>query len=409
MSDPQLSPETIAISAGRPPVTKDGSLNPDISLSSTYHAGGELGYGRSGNETWSALESAISELEGGQTLAFASGNAAISAVFALLPIGAPVVASDQGYSGTMAMLTSFQESGRLEVRFVDIANTDAVIAAMNGAAFLWLESPTNPGLEVADMPTLIVAARNLSVGVGVDNTFATPLIQNPLAMGADIVMHSVTKYFAGHSEGSLIGMVAAQSVHAAGYISISGAAQSIDVIINEQEKTQPEKIRGEMKTIMEQLHQKKLVDSVPKYLYSLFRPSVQPYMISWLQYNPSLEIKKLTIPVLIIQGTCDVQVKTEQATQLHKANAKSEIKVIDFMTHTLKITTKKATLNRKNKAIEVINGIINEDLSQDQILSQLKLMNSEMSSIEKFKLKRLMCSILTLTMDCPEERFNETG
>ncbi len=65
MSDPQLSPETIAISAGRPPVTKDGSLNPDISLSSTYHAGGELGYGRSGNETWSALESAISELEGG--------------------------------------------------------------------------------------------------------------------------------------------------------------------------------------------------------------------------------------------------------------------------------------------------------------------------------------------------------
>ena len=200
MSDPKLSPETIAISAGRPPIKKDGSLNPDISLSSTYHAGGPIGYGRSGNETWSALESAISELEGGQTLAFASGNAAISAVFALLPIGAPVVASDQGYSQSMAMLESFQTSGRLEVRFVDIANTDAVIAAMKGAAFLWLESPTNPGLEVADMPTLIVAARNLSVGVGVDNTFATPLIQNPLAMGADIVMHSVTKYFAGHSD-----------------------------------------------------------------------------------------------------------------------------------------------------------------------------------------------------------------
>lgn len=144
MSDPKLSPETIAISAGRPSVTKDGSLNPDISLSSTYHAGGEVGYGRYGNETWSALESAISEFEGGQTLAFASGNAAISAVFSLLPIGAPVVASDQGYSGSMAMLHSFQESGRLEVRFVDIANTDAVIAAMNGAAFLWLESPTNP-------------------------------------------------------------------------------------------------------------------------------------------------------------------------------------------------------------------------------------------------------------------------
>ncbi|CAB4751233.1 MAG: cystathionine gamma-synthase [Actinobacteria bacterium] len=200
MSDHKLSPETIAISAGRPAVTQDGSLNPDISLSATYHAGGPVGYGRTGNQTWSALESAISQLEGGQTLAFASGNAAISAVFALLPIGAPVVASDQGYSGTMAMLKSFHESGRLEVRFVDIANTDAVIQAMNGAAFLWLESPTNPGLEVADMPTLIVAARNISVGVGVDNTFATPLIQKPLDMGADIVMHSVSKYFAGHSD-----------------------------------------------------------------------------------------------------------------------------------------------------------------------------------------------------------------
>jgi len=200
MSKPKLSPETVAISSGRPSTLKDGSLNPDISLSSTYHAGGTIGYGRSGNQTWSALESAISELEGGQTLAFASGNAAISAAFALLPIGAPVVASDQGYSGTMAMLKSFQESGRLEVRFVDIADTDSVIQAMNGAAFLWLESPTNPGLEVADMPTLIVAARNLSIGVGVDNTFATPLIQNPLEMGADIVMHSVTKYFAGHSD-----------------------------------------------------------------------------------------------------------------------------------------------------------------------------------------------------------------
>jgi esterase/lipase len=154
-------------------------------------------------------------------------------------------------------------------------------------------------------------------------------------------------YFAGHSEGSLIGMVAAQRVHAAGYISISGAGQSIDLIINEQVKSQPEKIREEVKTIMEQLQQQKFVDSVPKYLYSLFRPSVQPYMISWLQYNPTAEIKKLTIPILIIQGKCDVQVKTEQATQLHEANAKSKIKLIDLMTHTLKNTTDDCT--DKNK------------------------------------------------------------
>lgn len=146
-------------------------------------------------------------------------------------------------------------------------------------------------------------------------------------------------YFAGHSEGSLIGMMAAQKVKAQGYISISGVGQSIDVIINEQMKVQPEKIKQEIKSTLQQLKQKKLVDSVPQYLYSLFRPSVQPYMISWLQYNPSSEIKKLKIPILILQGTCDIQVKPEQATMLHDANTNSEIAIINTMTHVLKNTT----------------------------------------------------------------------
>ncbi|CAB5239642.1 unannotated protein [freshwater metagenome] len=200
MSERALNPETIAISAGRPARDTDASVNPDISISSTFHAGGPIGYGRYGNSSWSALEDAIAQLEGGATLAFSSGMSAISAVFSLLPIGAPIVASNQGYSGTMALLNSYQASGRLEVRFVNITDTTEVINAMNGAAFLWIESPTNPCLEIADLPTLIVAARNISVGVGVDNTFATPLIQKPLEMGADIVMHSVTKYLAGHSD-----------------------------------------------------------------------------------------------------------------------------------------------------------------------------------------------------------------
>jgi cystathionine gamma-synthase len=126
--------------------------------------------------------------------------AAISAVFSILPIGAPVVASNQGYSGTMGLLNQHHASGRLEVRFVDITNTDEVIGAMKGAAFVWLESPTNPCLDLADLPQLIAAAKKLTVGVGVDNTFATPLVQQPLSMGADIVMHSVTKFLAGHSD-----------------------------------------------------------------------------------------------------------------------------------------------------------------------------------------------------------------
>jgi cystathionine gamma-synthase len=193
-------PETSAVTAGRPEVAPDASLNPPIVFSSTYHAGGPVGYGRYGNESWSALEAAISELEGGETLSFSSGMAAISAVFSILPIGAPVVASNQGYSGTMGLLNQHHASGRLEVRFVDITNTDEVIAAMKGAALLWLESPTNPCLDIADLPALIAAAKKQTIGVGVDNTFATPLVQQPLAMGADIVMHSVTKFLAGHSD-----------------------------------------------------------------------------------------------------------------------------------------------------------------------------------------------------------------
>ena len=193
-------PETSAITAGRPEAAPDASLNPPLIFSSTYHAGGPVGYGRYGNESWSALEAAISELEGGLTLSFSSGMAAISAVFSILPIGAPVVASNQGYSGTMGLLNQHHASGRLEVRFVDITNTDEVIGAMKGAALVWLESPTNPCLDLADLPQLIAAAKKLTVGVGVDNTFATPLVQQPLSMGADIVMHSVTKFLAGHSD-----------------------------------------------------------------------------------------------------------------------------------------------------------------------------------------------------------------
>ena len=199
-SEKKLHPETYAITSGRPKSEAGATLNVGISLNSTFQAGSDLGYGRYGNEIWKALEVAISKFEGGETLAFSSGMAAISAVFAILPVGAPLVASDQGYSGVMTLLKNFHESGRLEVRFVDVTDTQGVIAALKGAAMLWLESPTNPCLDVADLPTLISAAKKMNVGVGVDNTFATPLVQKPLDMGADIVMHSVTKFLAGHSD-----------------------------------------------------------------------------------------------------------------------------------------------------------------------------------------------------------------
>jgi len=201
MADKHLHPETLAISTGRPQPAPGVGLNSHISLNSTYRAGGDINYGRFGNENWHELEFAISALEEAQsTLVFASGMAAITAVFSLLPHGAPVVASHEGYSGTMSLLKRYHAEGRLEVRFVDITKTEEVVTAIKGAALLWLESPTNPCLDVADLPALIAAAKKQTIGVGVDNTFATPMVQTPLSMGADIVMHSVTKFLAGHSD-----------------------------------------------------------------------------------------------------------------------------------------------------------------------------------------------------------------
>ena len=196
----KLATESKVVAAGRPAKQPDGALNPPIALNSTFHEGGPIGYGRYGNETWSALEDAISTLEGGKTLLFSSGMAAISAVFSLLPEGSVVVAANNGYQGTTTLLKKLHESEKLKVRFVNLANTDETVAAIPGAQMLYLESPLNPLLEIIYLPKLIAAGKAAGCGVAVDNTLATPLLQNPLALGADIVIHSVTKYLSGHSD-----------------------------------------------------------------------------------------------------------------------------------------------------------------------------------------------------------------
>ena len=204
MSEPmdldKLATESKVVAAGRPAKQPDGALNPPIALNSTFHEGGPVGYGRYGNETWSALEEAISVLEGGKTLLFSSGMAAISSVFSLLPEGAVIVAAKNGYQGTTTLLKKLHESEKLKVRFVNLANTDECLAAIPGAQMLYLESPLNPLLEVVDLPKIIAAGKAAGCGVAVDNTLATPLLQNPLALGADISIHSVTKYLSGHSD-----------------------------------------------------------------------------------------------------------------------------------------------------------------------------------------------------------------
>ena len=191
---------TVLVHGGRPERTPDAPLSVPPVLASTYVEGGPVGYARTGNPTWTALEDVLGTLEGGQALAFASGMAAVAAVFDLLPERAAIVAPHSPYGGTFRLLDQLQANRGLDVRRVDVSDTDAAIDAMAGAAMLWVESPTNPLVAVADLPALFTAARRRGVIACADNTFATPLNQRPLDFGADVVVHSVTKYLSGHSD-----------------------------------------------------------------------------------------------------------------------------------------------------------------------------------------------------------------
>lgn len=206
-----LDPSTVAVTAGRPPREQGSPVNPPVVLSSTYFSAGtpgpEMLYTRYNTETWLPLEEAVGALEGARepALVFSSGMAAIDAALRLAEPGTAVVAPRHAYLATLtaAREQAAREGG--EVREVDIADTDAVVAALapvggRPASLLWIESPTNPMLEVADVPALVAAARAAGVRTVVDNTFATPLAQRPLALGADVVVHSATKYLAGHSD-----------------------------------------------------------------------------------------------------------------------------------------------------------------------------------------------------------------
>ncbi|MGZ5401444.1 MAG: trans-sulfuration enzyme family protein, partial [Nocardioides sp.] len=198
--DPPLRPSTLAVTAGRPDKTPDAPLNQPLTMASTYVAGGELEYGRYGNPTWQAFEEVLGQLEGGQCLSYSSGLAAVATVLDLVGQGARVVAPRHAYNGSIMQLADLEARGRLTATLVDVTDTDAVVAACDDAALVWLESPTNPALEIADIETIAAAARAAGAYVVVDNTFATPLLQRPLDLGADLVVHSATKYLSGHSD-----------------------------------------------------------------------------------------------------------------------------------------------------------------------------------------------------------------
>ncbi|HEX3826297.1 MAG TPA: PLP-dependent aspartate aminotransferase family protein [Sporichthyaceae bacterium] len=206
----RLAPETIAVIAGRPERQPDAPLNHPLVMASTYVAGGELEYGRYGNPTWRAFETALGGLEGGHGLAYPSGLAGFGAVLDLLPPDAVVVAPRHAYLGSLGYLARQGQRHNLTTRLVDIADTEATMKATVGAHLVLLESPTNPALEIAELALLCAAGRDSGAMVLVDNTFATPFGQRPLDLGAHVVMHSATKYIAGHSDAMLGAVVCAE-------------------------------------------------------------------------------------------------------------------------------------------------------------------------------------------------------
>ncbi len=126
--------------------------------------------------------------------------AAVTSLLDLVALGDKVVVPRHSYNGTLAQLGDLELRGRLTTTLVDVTDTEAVVAACEDAALVWFESPTNPALEVADVPAIIQGAHAAGARVVVDNTFLTPLLQRPLELGADLVLHSATKYLAGHSD-----------------------------------------------------------------------------------------------------------------------------------------------------------------------------------------------------------------
>ncbi|HET9080811.1 MAG TPA: PLP-dependent aspartate aminotransferase family protein [Trebonia sp.] len=201
-----LRPETAVICAGRPGHAAGGPLNVPVVLASNFHSVAGTGedsrtYSRTdATPGWEALETAVGQVEGGHAVAFSSGMAAIAAVLDLVPAGGRIVAPADCYFGVGELLADGQQQGRWAVDRVDLTDTARVQAAVDGADLLWLETPSNPLLEVADLPTLCDAGCRSGAIVGVDNTFATPLLQQPLALGADLVVHSATKFIGGHSD-----------------------------------------------------------------------------------------------------------------------------------------------------------------------------------------------------------------
>ncbi|UII21057.1 cystathionine gamma-synthase [Fulvivirga ligni] len=198
---------TKAIHAGVEPDPSTGAIMTPIFQTSTYvqaspgdHKGYE--YSRTQNPTRDALQKSIAALENGQHgLCFSSGLAAIDAVIKLLNPGDEVIAANDLYGGTYRLFTKVFAKYKIKFHFVSMEKADSIEELVNeNTKLIWVETPTNPMMNIIDIEAVAALAKKKNLLLAVDNTFATPYLQNPLDLGADIVMHSVTKYLGGHSD-----------------------------------------------------------------------------------------------------------------------------------------------------------------------------------------------------------------
>ena len=200
--------ETLAVHAGGEPDAQTGAIAPPIHLATTFRHGPagerEAGYEyqREGNPTQDRLEAMLAAMEGGEaSLAMASGMAATSALLESLPAGSHVLIPDDCYTGLRVLAAEFLPARGITAAAVDMCDLAAVEAAMTAQTrLIWAETPSNPQMKIADIAALAVIAKAAGTLLACDNTFATPVLQQPLKLGADIVMHSTTKYFGGHSD-----------------------------------------------------------------------------------------------------------------------------------------------------------------------------------------------------------------
>src|SRR6476646_3216174 len=195
-----MKPETWAIVGGRPERVPGAPLNTPLVPASNFVLGTERLYSRTeATDTWVAFEDVLGGLEGGHAVSFSSGMAACNAVLSQLPTGAHLVIPDDCYQGVAGIAEAGARDHNWRVERLPVADPGWIDKALE-ADLVWLESPTNPLLDVADVAAICAAPRKAGTRVVVDNTFATPLLQQPLALGADVVVHAATKFLGGHSD-----------------------------------------------------------------------------------------------------------------------------------------------------------------------------------------------------------------